>query len=185
VAEVDEAVKGWLQIGVGPWLLLKGAKLSGYEYKGESSTPNLDVAFAQVGSLQLEVIQPPSDEKSSYRDIVEAGAQGLQHIGWFVDDLPAAIEAAGAGGGSMLQKRSWAGVQFAYFEPADGNGAITELICMTDLSREMFAMMGGMAWVGDWDGETRPSRNVRVAADWGLRFDAVPAELSNFFHHEN
>lgn len=184
VPDLDKAVDGWLQIGVGPWLTLKNAKVTQYRYRGESSKPKLDVAFAQLGSLQLEVIQPANDARSSYRDFVESGAEGLQHIAWFVDDLDAATKAAIAQGGTLLQEGAWAGVHFAYFEPADGNGTITELIGMTDLSREMFAMIAEKASVPDWDGETHPSRNVLLAADWGLRWDAVRAELADLVHRD-
>jgi hypothetical protein len=70
----------------------------------------------------------------------------------------------------------WSGVHFVYYEPAGGTGVITELIELTGVSRQVFDLVRREA-VG-WDGRD-PVRSLLGQAGWGLRWDAVKAQLSH------
>lgn len=107
----------------------------------------------------------------------DRAVQGWERLG--ADDLARAAATAEDQGGEVLQAGSWSGVRFTYFEPAAGNNTITELIGMTDLSREMFAFIREKASVAQWDGRSHPGRNVLPAADWGLRWYVVRAQVTD------
>ncbi len=158
VPDLEKAIRGWLELGVGPWFTMGGAVLEGSEYQGKVSVPKIDVALGQNGHLQLELIQPVNDESSSYRDFLSAGHQGIQHFGLIVEDFERAIAAAEAEGRKVLQKGSWSGVHFVYYEMTELIGSPIELIELNDTSRQMFAKIREAA--DAWDGKTDPVRHL-------------------------
>ena len=68
-------------------------------YRGERSKPvAVDLAFAYIGELQLELIKLKSDAPSMYKEVLERGQRDLQHYGTCVEDFDKASEyAAGHG----------------------------------------------------------------------------------------
>lgn len=98
VPDLESAIQGWVKLGVGPFLAMRDIGLDDYVYHGQPSRPKIDVAFAQTGDLQVELIHPVGDVPSSYHDFLAAGRSGIHHLGWFLDDYDAAVEAAGREG---------------------------------------------------------------------------------------
>jgi len=174
VPDLDAAIDEWVGKGVGPFLTMRKVALGDYSYEGRPSKPKLDVAFSQQGELQIELLQPVDDQPSAYRDFLAGGGSGAHHHGWFCDDYPAAIDAARAAGRSELQSGRWGALHFVYYHPLDGEELIGELIEMSDLSRELFALIRREA--ERWDGSTR-SRHLLAAAGWGLRWTALKVQL--------
>ena len=65
-------------------------------------------------------------------------------------------------GRAEVQRGDWSGVHFVYHKPAGGNGVITELIQLTELSREVFDLVRQEA--ADWDGKD-PVRSLMSQPD--------------------
>jgi hypothetical protein len=183
VADLDAAIQTWLRLGVGPFLTLRGASVSGYEYRGNPSKPLLDVAFAQKGDVQIELIRQANDAPSAYRDFIAAGSSGFHHFGWLCADYAAAVTAAGAANATVLQRGSWTGIHFAYYETTEsillpseladlddatrtaalaasqpGVVKIAELIESNDVSDAVFRLIRDEA--AGWDGRTNPVRSL-------------------------
>jgi len=59
--------------------------------KGKPSPVDVSIALANSGALQIELIQQRNDAPSMYRDFLNAGHEGLQHLAYwtmrFEDDL--------------------------------------------------------------------------------------------------
>lgn len=178
VPDLGKAIEGWVQLGVGPFLELHDAAIGDHVYRGSPSKPKVSAAFGQNGDLQIELIQPVNDDPSSYGDFLAQGRSGLQHVGWFCEDYEGALAAAAKEGRRELEHGEFAGVRFCYYEPGAGNGVISELIELNDVSREMFALIRQEA--EQWDG-TEPQRSLVREAGWGLRWDAAKGELSHLF----
>lgn len=178
VPDLDAAIGEWAGKGVGPFLTMRGAAISGYVYEGNASKPKVDVAFGQDGDVQIELIRPVDDASSAYGDFLAAGQSGLHHHGWFCDDFAAAVAEAGREGRTVLQQGSWGGLHFVYYHPAGDDEIIGELIEMTDVNRRIFALIRREA--ESWDG-SRPSRDLLREADWGLRWIAAKAQLRSLF----
>ena len=183
VPDLDGAIHSWLRLGIGPFLTVRGAAVSGYEYRGTPSKPLLDVAFAQKGGVQIELIQQVNDAPSAYRDFIAAGGNGFHHFGWFRADYAGAVAAAAATNATVLQKGVWSGVHFVYYEttegllpPAElaelddatratalaasrpGAGKLVELIELNDVSGAVFRLVREDST--DWDGRTNPVRSL-------------------------
>lgn len=87
-------------------------------------------AFFTIGGLPYEVIEPVSQH---FRDILLKSNQGMNHVCYNVDDLPAAIQAmrdAGVRTGhvtpdGMVELPSF---RMAYFNPEDTSGLLIEFV---------------------------------------------------------
>ena len=174
VPDLQVAISEWAAKSVGPFLTMRKVTLGGYHYEGRSSKPKLDVAFSQQGDLQIELIQPVNDEPSAYRDFLAAGGNRAHHHGWFCNDYSAEIAAAERAGRAELQRGNWGAAHFVYYHPLGHDEMIGELIEMSDLSRNLFALIRRQA--AQWDGR-RPSRSLLGAADWGMRWTAVKVQV--------
>jgi hypothetical protein len=174
VPDLQSAIAEWTAKGVGPFLTMSKVTLGGYVYEGRPSKPKIDVAFSQQGDLQIELIQPINDQPSAYRDFLAAGGSGAHHDGWFCEDYGSEVDAATRAGRSELQRGDWGGLHFVYFHPLPGEQRIAELIELSDLSRQLFALIRTEA--ERWDG-TRPSRSLLAAADWGIRWTALKVQV--------
>ena len=90
-------------------------------------------------------------------------------------DYSAEVAAAERAGRTVLQEGRWGAVHFTYYQPLAGEQRIGELIEMSALSQEIFALIRREA--EQWDG-TRPSRSLIAAAGWGLRWTALKVQFA-------
>jgi catechol 2,3-dioxygenase-like lactoylglutathione lyase family enzyme len=101
VRDLDAAVRHWLDMGIGPWLFLDkgtGRPPNPSFFRGETVRVETRLAFGYVGDVQIELIQQVNDAPSPYREFLDAGHEGLQHLGYWVHDHDEAcrrVEAAG------------------------------------------------------------------------------------------
>src|SRR5262249_38667574 len=85
-------MRHWIDVlGVGPWFYIEHLSVPDFTYKGQPSPVNVSLALANSGPLQVELIQQRNDAPSLYRDFLNAGHEGLQHVGYgtknFATDL--------------------------------------------------------------------------------------------------
>jgi catechol 2,3-dioxygenase-like lactoylglutathione lyase family enzyme len=133
VADLDEAVRRWsAQLAIGPWTAyrLEPPRLKSMVYHGDEVEFSLRHALAWQGEVQFELVQPLSGP-SIFADHLAAHGEGLQHVGKYVEDHPAAVAEALAAGFTPLQSARGFGAEgdgaFAYFQPP-GVAMVVELI---------------------------------------------------------
>jgi hypothetical protein len=150
VADLDDALSGWLAAGVGPWYVMRGLRQS-CRYRGEPCEVTLSIGLASIGGMQIEVIQQEDRTPSVYREFLDSGRHGFHQLAWWVDDFEAALQAA--------QERGWpvvwsggedVGIRYAYLEPTWGPAAVFELIANTDLMAGVDRMIREAT--AAWDG---------------------------------
>lgn len=102
VRDLDAAVRRWTEVlGIGPFLFLEngtGRPPGPSRYRGEEVRIEMRLAFGYVGDVQVELIEQVNDAPSPYRDFLESGREGLQHLGYCVEDHETScrrLEAAG------------------------------------------------------------------------------------------
>lgn len=195
VPDLEVAIEWWLLRGVGPWYTLGPALLEHNEYLGKPSSPGVVIALAQVGGVQIELIQPVDKRPSAYLDFLNAGNYGLQHCGFFVDapQYDNAVAQALAAGAMMQEAGSFAGSRFAYMSmqriesPMDrvdlGDATPPKVAALREWIQKSTVPacdIGGMIEHGEatqeisakiseaaatWDGKTDPVRNVLNPAE--------------------
>lgn len=90
VRDVEAAIGHWVNVlGVGPFLYLEngtGRPPSTSFHRGKPVTVETRLAFGFMGDVQIELIEQVNDASSPYRDFFHQGREGLQHLGFWVDD---------------------------------------------------------------------------------------------------
>jgi hypothetical protein len=161
VRDLEAAMRHWTDVmGVGPFTHLSHVRPDEFVYRGRSSSPECSIAIAFSGDLQIELIQVHSDTPNLWKDFLDAGREGLQHVSAWTDDFDAAFERiTGAGHRCAQQGTFQGGLRFAYFDTEAHPCTVFEL---SNLDAEPF--LSAMAALRDaartWDG----SEPVRKAA---------------------
>lgn len=82
VRDAEATMREWSEsLGVGPFYVLHDFEVQEYRYRGRPEpSPILTLGFAQSGPLQVEIIQQHNDARSAYRDFLDSGREGCQHV---------------------------------------------------------------------------------------------------------
>lgn len=131
VNDIEKAVKYYESIGIGPFSayppLREYEKL---EVEDESAFYKLIIKEARMGPIVLQLCQPGPGE-SIYKDFLERKGEGVQHLGFVVEDVDKAEAKLKARGFKVLSSgRRADGSGFTYFDTEDDAG-VTLLIRKT------------------------------------------------------
>jgi catechol 2,3-dioxygenase-like lactoylglutathione lyase family enzyme len=136
VRDLDEAMRRYSEkLGIAPWSVYTFTSdwIRDMTFRGREQPYSMKLALAQVGDMMYELIEPV-DGPNSYQEFLDARGEGLHHLGYFVDDLNAAIREMEAQGFTVLQSGRAFGVDgdggYAYFETDGALGCILEAIEM-------------------------------------------------------
>lgn len=152
-----DATASWFaeQLGVGPWICMRGLELTDLTCRGEPSSPRISMALAQSGDLQLELIMPHDDEPSLYREFLDSGREGLQHHAWWTDDHDTVRSEAADAGWTVGHEGDMGGTRFVYF---DRGPLAAEVMERTPVNAWLFDQVRAAA--EGWDGRTDPVRDL-------------------------
>jgi hypothetical protein len=116
----------------------------------------LTLCFAQAGPVQIELIQQHNAVDSAYREFLDAGREGCQHVAlWFSDSAAytAARREILESGLTLVHENGDAAAfaRFAYFETKLPGGLMLEIAeALTPNVKGMFEQVAREAM--DWDG---------------------------------
>jgi catechol 2,3-dioxygenase-like lactoylglutathione lyase family enzyme len=156
VRDIEVAMRYWSEVlGVGPWFHTPHAPIQDFTYRGDPSHPDVAIALANSGPLQLELIQQHNDAPSLYRDFLADGQEGLQHIAYWTENFASerqrAIDLGFRVGHEGVTGRYG---PFVYFEtknhPGNHAGTILELSDVGGLKHKLFQHIRAAAET--WDG---------------------------------
>ena len=81
VRDIEAAMKHWIDVlQVGPWFYIDRVQTDWFRHRGQDSTAELSIALANSGDLQIELIQQRNDAPSMYKEFLDSGREGLQHV---------------------------------------------------------------------------------------------------------
>lgn len=153
VDDIEKAINDWHdQVGIGPFALVRNCSpLAGSQYRGQPSGDiAVNLAFAYIDGVQLELIEPVNDTSSLYREALQKGAHSVHHYGVCVEDFPAAYQHAMANGFTAVVDAGVPGVvQMAYVESDRIEGLMFEIIEWNDLTRPYFDGIRGFLDAAD------------------------------------
>ncbi len=174
VKDLEASVAAWqTTLGVGPWTLMRGISLA-CEFEGRPSTPQIDIALAYRGDMQIELIQQRNSEPSPYLAHIEQGHFGLHHSAFLSERIDADVEALGRAGLQLVcDIRMPLGGRYVYFRsPIAEEHSYIELLEATALMKQMFA--AGIQSARKWQGPARP---LVIQLAWPLKLAALLARL--------
>lgn len=127
VRDLKKATEYYEQIlNIGPFVF-PHITYDGITYLGKPSDGYWKMAFARMGTIELELscpIRPPS----IYEDFLNEKGEGLHHIGFDVSNLDEAIKRAEGVGIKVLMSGRTSKGGFAHLDTTEFGGTIFEVI---------------------------------------------------------
>ena len=161
VRDIRAAMDHWVKVlGVGPWFYIDRVQTDYFRYRGVDSDMTMAAAIANSGDLQIELIQPTNDAPSMYKDFLDAGREGLQHMAYWPKDFQALYDRALSLGYKVGHEGRIGGEtgRFAYFETEAHPGTVIEISDTNGPKGRLFERIKQAAV--DWDGSD-PIREMK------------------------
>lgn len=164
VDDIEAGMDHWSRVmGVGPWFYNPRVPIEDYRYDGKSYEVHNSVALANSGYVQVELIQTRNDAPSMYRDFMQAGHRGLQHVAYWTEDFDADLARMLSEG--FTEKMSGCvgrNGRFTYFAQEAHPGTVIELSEVMGPKGRMFEMIRAAS--ENWDGSDplRPFPDLSV-----------------------
>lgn len=152
VEDIEAAMDYWSRtLGVGPWYYNPKVPIENYQYRGEHYEPHNSVALANSGVVQVELIQCRNDVPSMYRDFLQAGRTGLQHVAYWTENYDADMERLLAQGFKpVMSGEVGERGRFVYFDTEYHPGSVIELSEVAGPKGKLFDLIRNEA--ATWDG---------------------------------
>jgi hypothetical protein len=160
VRDVHAAMDHWVTVmGVGPWFYFERVPIDYFRHRGRDSAVEMNIALANSGDLQIELIQQTNAAPSMYREFLDAGREGLQHVAYWTTDYQALYDRALSLGYTVGHEGQIGGEQgrFVYFDTEAHPGTVIELSDISGSKGPLFEYVR-KASVG-WNG-TEPIRRL-------------------------
>ena len=129
VKDMDKAIERLTLLGIGPFkprILPADAKEF---FRGKPFLPakRVTIQTARIGDMELELIQP-LDGDSPHKEFLEEKGEGIQHLGFFVDNLKSEVETLTQKGSSILLTSEFKGGGGVAYLDLEVGGLIVELV---------------------------------------------------------
>ncbi len=119
VKDIERVVENyWNILGIGPWTIHPWEAPTVYErrYYGKPTWAREKIALAQVGAVQMELVQPVEGD-SIYQDWLDEHGEGLHHVNFLVDDVDDLSKTA-----EILAEEGFPTMQSGRFGPPESRG---------------------------------------------------------------
>lgn len=134
VEDLEKTVEHYYKsFGIGPWHFYTYQKplVKKMSINGRPADYRMRIALSYFGPTRIELIQH-LDGDTVYKDFIEKHGYGVQHLGFLVDDMGAALRQAEEAGFRMTMDGSGFGLDgdghYAYLDTDDDFGTTIELI---------------------------------------------------------
>ena len=152
VDNIDGAMKHWHEeYGVGPFLVTRNAvPLSNAYYRNQKAqTTRVNIAFAYVGEMQLELIELIGDTPGLYKEALDRQRYGVHHYAVLVDNFPRAYSWALDNGFDAVIDAGIDGLARMSYMENPHSGLILEVIEWNSLTRPYFNVIEKMVKSAD------------------------------------
>jgi catechol 2,3-dioxygenase-like lactoylglutathione lyase family enzyme len=132
VRDLEQATRRLTSLfGIGPFRFVEWPNRvdSKYFYRGNIEHIKIRQAFAQIGPLELELIQPMEGERNAFREFLEQKGGGIHHVLFDVDDMDQIVGSLSEKGVEVLQTGTGIrpGTRWALLDTQECVGFLLEL----------------------------------------------------------
>jgi len=130
VRDIDKSAKAYAELfGVEvPEVIITGTEEEAHtKYKGESTQARAKLAFFNMGSLDLELIEPIGGP-STWRDFLEEKGEGVHHIAFNIQGTDVVTEGLAEKGIPVVQQGDYTGGRYTYVSGEEQLGLVVELL---------------------------------------------------------
>ncbi|MCK0469837.1 VOC family protein [Halalkalibacter sp. APA_J-10(15)] len=96
-------------------------------YKGNPTEARAKLAFFDMGSLQLELIEP-DEHPSTWREHLDSHGEGVHHIAFVVKDMKGTVAKMESRNMPLVQKGEYTDGRYAYMDTFNDLKVILELL---------------------------------------------------------
>jgi catechol 2,3-dioxygenase-like lactoylglutathione lyase family enzyme len=126
---MNKTIERLTALGIGPFkprILPPDAQET---YRGKPFIPSkrVSIQITQIGDMELELIQP-IDGESPHQEFLEQKGEGIQHLGFIVDDLEHDVKRLTNQGSEILLTSQFKGGGGVTYLDLDVAGLIVELV---------------------------------------------------------
>ena len=97
------------------------------KFRGAPTQARAKLAFFQMGSLSLELIEPVGDP-STWKEFLDEHGEGVHHIAFRIKGMDRVLASLNAKDISTIQQGDYTGGRYAYVDSAPVLGVILELL---------------------------------------------------------
>ena len=128
VKDIDRAAKMFSTLGLGPFAPAPMKDLTDRELRGKKVPSHVDVWFAPLGEISIELVKPLTGE-SLQKETLKLKGEGIEHLGFFVENIWEEVE--------KLEKKGWTVIARAraqqvggwcFLQPEAESGIYIELV---------------------------------------------------------
>lgn len=101
VRDLEKAMEYFQSLGIGPFIATPSEVTTERKVYGKPADIKLKGAHAQLGPIKFELIQPVAGESVQKEFLVNKG-EGINHIGFIVDDLDREVARLGEKGFQVI-----------------------------------------------------------------------------------
>ncbi len=151
VDDLFSAAKKWVDVyGIGPFHIMKPTMQQSI-YRGKLTPVDVQIAVAQAGPLQIELVHQRCDTPGVYRDVFKRGETGVHHFCTMTKNYDAAKAHYTRLGYEVATELVSSKFRVAYFDTRKDFGIITELVEETPEFREALTRISQTC--ANWDGK--------------------------------
>lgn len=127
IEKTSEAYANFFGVEKPQWFWTDVPEAAQTEYRGGKSDARAKLAFLDMGSLQLELIEP-DEHPSTWRECLDRNGEGFHHIAFVIDGMKEKIQVLGENGYPLLQKGEYTGGRYAYMDTFKDLKVLIELL---------------------------------------------------------
>ena len=102
----------------------------GLKVEHEETMDDMKIAFVPVGEVNIELIQPTTEDGVMGRFIAKRG-EGIHHVAYEVDDVGAVLETLKSQGVKLVDevpRKGAHGTEVGFLHPKSSHGVLTEVV---------------------------------------------------------
>ncbi|MCR8658832.1 VOC family protein [Paenibacillus endoradicis] len=127
IEKVSQAYASFFGIDIPPIIVTDVAEVAQTEFMGQPSEARAKLAFFDMGSLQLELIEPDHHE-STWRNYLNEHGEGPHHIAFVIEGMKEKIQLLNEQGFALQQKGEYTGGRYAYMDTFKELKVLIELL---------------------------------------------------------
>jgi hypothetical protein len=164
VEDLTEACRRFSDtLGIGPFFRGERHPMRDVRYRGRPAPEPvvIEIALAQAGDVQIELIQQHSPGPSAYRDVFAKGEEGLHHVAVFAGDYAGCRQSLVDAGFEVAMDIAGLGdYEICYVDTTAAFGHMLEIYPEHPALRRLYAFVRAAA--EQWDGRD-PIRPLDLA----------------------
>ena len=128
VSDIFEGIEKWIKnFGSGPFFISEHVPIKNIFYRGYPSKLDITVAYAQWGSVMIELIQNNNNEPSVMTELVALKKGVFHHVAFFVEDLNLSSNRLKNQGYELAMTGQAGDNRFQFFDALDKMGHFIEI----------------------------------------------------------